>query len=683
MGKKPSLDEIFNAPTSAPAPAGKKPSLDDIFAGAATTPQAQPEYGGRFSGLGDFVGKTARAIDKFSGAASTRAAVGSLVDGGGVRQAASDAFHTYGTGDKEAPTGKEIATKAGLRDTINSSRFPFSPAGIVGFGLDVGLDPLNALGFAPKALSFGGRKLVKGAANVAAKGADTLSDAARSGAIAFSEKHLRPTPAFGAKLGKEGVKDAATIALDSGAIKAGAKAESTAAALRNLKEEIGAGLGDIIDASKAEIDPKLVADRLRKEVLAPLEATSATKSEAARIRNVIQDFEEKFLPANPKGREFGAPTTITRRMEYKRNPVQQGGGMVKTGEIRTPIVELQVVDTPIGQTPTTITRKSQFVPQKPKPPTTPFDKGMFDIETPQKIDFGVGEPVDVIGTQNAYKTPPTQPAGPAFKSENGLPFKEIIEKRIEGGPQMGKEMRIFHMGEDVKPVHSYVSPSQKASLEPVFVEKRLEGVANKTPLRLSQTEAEKQIWQGRAKYDLSSGSRQSPLNKAYKGIGNVFQTAGEAADQTPEFLAAKSAFGPATNAAKMAERTAGLTNGGLLSHLTDVGIGSGLMSAAAAHPLKTIGVVVGRLLTKGRLSSTAAVSLNEISKAIKVSPEIAKELGMSIAEIDDLLKSPGAERALKLVYGGGVHGGKAQALKQVAENDSPEIAAMKRRQKGK
>jgi len=123
------------------------------------------------------LGKVAEAgqfIDKYTGA-PTRAAIGSLqenmLDPGA---AASAAYKQFGEDPSLAPTGKDIAAKAGL------SREPMfdlpwvggiSPAGVAGFGVDVAADPLNVipLGAAAKLAGKTGGKAAKVAAKAIAK----------------------------------------------------------------------------------------------------------------------------------------------------------------------------------------------------------------------------------------------------------------------------------------------------------------------------------------------------------------------------------------------------------------------------------------------------------------------------------------------------------------------------------
>jgi hypothetical protein len=99
-------------------------------------------------GLGRGIVAVGRRVDSVTGA-PTRAAIGSLQDGGNPLAAFAGQF---GEDPELAPTGKEIAAKAGL-STQESISLPMvgldlkpirvSPAGVAGFGIDVAADPTN------------------------------------------------------------------------------------------------------------------------------------------------------------------------------------------------------------------------------------------------------------------------------------------------------------------------------------------------------------------------------------------------------------------------------------------------------------------------------------------------------------------------------------------------------------
>lgn len=97
------------------------------------------------------IGKISRAVDSVTGA-PVRAAVGKLQDGGGLGDAWDSARNQFAEDPNKAPSGKDIAAKAGLStdESINTGVMlnPFtretlklSPAGIAGAGVEAATDP--------------------------------------------------------------------------------------------------------------------------------------------------------------------------------------------------------------------------------------------------------------------------------------------------------------------------------------------------------------------------------------------------------------------------------------------------------------------------------------------------------------------------------------------------------------
>lgn len=186
------------------------------------------------------------AFDKYSGSASTRRAVGTLINTGNIGQAGSDFIDQFGQHPNVAPTGKELATDAGLStennqiprspmqiaDDARSFKRPgesidqsmervkktnevYSPAGMVGLAADVALDPSSLIPFIPFAKIAGktGSIALKGSAKAAnaaeafsglplTKIGDGLEVAGKSTAEA-----LRKTKSSIAKAFKPGVAD--------------------------------------------------------------------------------------------------------------------------------------------------------------------------------------------------------------------------------------------------------------------------------------------------------------------------------------------------------------------------------------------------------------------------------------------------------------------------------------------
>lgn len=119
-------------------------------------------------------GKASRAIDSYTGA-PTRAAVGAVMDSGDLAEAPGAFANQFGEDPDQAPTGKDLAARAGL-STKEDYRFPLvtdpfakgdgrfervSPAGVAGVAADMALDPTAYVGIG--AAKHGTKAAIKGA----------------------------------------------------------------------------------------------------------------------------------------------------------------------------------------------------------------------------------------------------------------------------------------------------------------------------------------------------------------------------------------------------------------------------------------------------------------------------------------------------------------------------------------
>lgn len=129
-------------------------------------------------------------VDKYTGAPA-RAALGALQDGKNPLGAAWDQF---GEDPSKAPSGKDIAAKAGLSTDqfktplkgLDGTSITVSPAGVAGLAIDVAADPTNLIpggALAKGAAKLGVKGAVKGA-ELGVKGAAALTDAATGTKIA-------------------------------------------------------------------------------------------------------------------------------------------------------------------------------------------------------------------------------------------------------------------------------------------------------------------------------------------------------------------------------------------------------------------------------------------------------------------------------------------------------------------
>lgn len=135
-----------------------------------------------------FLASAARAIDSYTGA-PVRKAIGTLQEGKGISSALSQGMSQFGENPDLAPSGKEIALKAGFKDEpLNKGRVSFgiakaglpmddaypmnqpSAADVVGLGVEMGADITNVLPVG---------KIVQGAGKIASGGAKAISNFAK------------------------------------------------------------------------------------------------------------------------------------------------------------------------------------------------------------------------------------------------------------------------------------------------------------------------------------------------------------------------------------------------------------------------------------------------------------------------------------------------------------------------
>lgn len=136
----------------------------------------------------------------------------------------------------------------------------------------------------------------------------------------------------------------------------------------------------------------------------------------------------------------------------------------------------------------------------------------------------------------------------------------------------------------------------------------------------AQVEAEKTAVQGNINYNTDPSVKVQGM----KGWASVLRQSGEDAISDPAFIPAKQSYGNLESAQGMAERTAGLVDGGtgLLGHIGDTAANTmGIGGAVAGHPA-SLAIPVARSLTKGRVASAGAVTLDSLGKALKSNPQI-------------------------------------------------------------
>lgn len=187
------------APPAKAAPAAAPQQFDpDAFLAETAPPQSIGQKGiDTLTSIGHGVSKAAgwlgSVTDRFTGAASSRAAIGELQKGNSPVRASRAFMEQFGKPAETAPTGKEIAAQAGF-STAESIRLPFknvvgesikaSPAGIAGLGVDILADPTNVVPGkgALKALGVGGEVVGQGI-RMGAKATDAVTGTRIAGGI--------------------------------------------------------------------------------------------------------------------------------------------------------------------------------------------------------------------------------------------------------------------------------------------------------------------------------------------------------------------------------------------------------------------------------------------------------------------------------------------------------------------
>ena len=366
-------------------------------------------------------------------------------------------------------------------------------------------------------------------------------------------KHLRPTPKTADQLGEQKLNEIADTVLKMGAIKFGAKAGKTAERLDLLRKKVGEQIGEILSSSEAKANPSEIIDRIQHDVIDPLKRTGLSDDLVSGLEKQLKGFSKQ----NASG--------------YK------AGGR-------------------IPGTPTTITRKSSFVPKEAQ---TNFEQGLNKIgeeEIPRRFSD--------VQTQNVMEP-------------HGL-FSAPKETLV-----------VTKAGTEKKPIMAYSTPesgapylTDKTSGLPIkkLTEKRIEGVP-KSEVGVGLLEEAKRTLQDRINY-LTDSNQKLEANKRFANI--LAKASEEAIDkESPElgkaFRIAKKDFGNLAAAEAMAGKTGALTNGGtgLAGTLYDVGFGQEALRQLMQGNVAGAGLIPAvRGLTKGRMSSSIAAPSFALAQAL-------------------------------------------------------------------
>lgn len=491
----------------------------------------------------------------------------------------------------EEPGFTMKAKKGGMLDP--------SMRGAVGGVVDMALDPLSYLGITELAKGGGAlAKIANGLRRVASP-VGTSEGALANAADKAAVRHLRPTPKVAQVLGPDKLQEIGRDAIDSGAIKFGQKADSTAARLGDLKDESGSLIGDIVNASDKTANPVEIAQKFQSEVIDPLKATSGNEQLISHLEGQKQSFLDKYSPGHDvAGRDPSLPTTITRSSKFVPKAVEEepvGGAIQK-----------------IGETPTTITRNSEFVmPQR----TPPNGSGPFEISYPAPLTaseeamiktlppeaqaevrealLSARRPKNPHGGFTGEETAPANPVAPVFSK------KKLTETRKGGDP-----------------INAFLTPEAEAAAKDPFtkevVERRIEQNPAPKGMTPAQVEAQKRVEQDKINYLSDPKIKQ----KAQMNWASILKKQTEGMIDDPAFKAAKKAYGNQAAAEMMAGRTAALTDGGtgLMGHMTDLAVEMPALQALIHGNPTGAGLAAARGVTKGRIGSSAAITLDKLSK---------------------------------------------------------------------
>ena len=376
------------------------------------------------------------------------------------------------------------------------------------------------------------------------------------GKIANSQilKHIRPTPSVARVTGKEKLDQIAEELKNRGLVKLGANADDTLSRVQGELEQLGKIKGGIVSESKTKLNPVQVAKRFDDEVISPLRGNSELLDEVKLLERKRDDFLRTYAPGYSQGgRAPGSPTVITRKSVFKENDpmiAEKFTGLEQSA--------------PIGNIKQIGTKQGKLI-------------GFEKTEVPNRT----------------YRT-------------DFLPNGDKVERTIVGNPSS-----VTNPVFEENPVNAYLMGKGKTpqKLAKEIVEKRMEGVPTyeMTPTQIESLKTA-------AQNDINYLSNTGNTIGAKKAAANFYKRIGEEAIPDPNFVPVKKSLENLYAAEGMLDRTASLTNGGLVHSLGDMGVSGlalkGLMEGNAAG----VPLVAARGLTKGRVASSLGVTANALDK---------------------------------------------------------------------
>jgi hypothetical protein len=262
----------------------------------------------------------AETVDSYTGA-PVRAGIGAAQDGKGVGGALSAAASQFGEDPNLAPTGKQIARRAGVSDTALSEKVPSlysdtgeewtklkrggfldpTASGAAGLGIDIAADITNVVpvGAIVKGAAKGGAKLASRAVNTASdaisatgRGAGKVGKRVIQGALGVPEESITRYLARHAqlkdKVGAREMMEELAGRLDEGLKPARAKLEAAEEAVSRAK------LSRTEDLAELQIKRQEAADLLRRA------EDEALGEAASRVSSRVQQLDESTKAGSSK-----------------------------------------------------------------------------------------------------------------------------------------------------------------------------------------------------------------------------------------------------------------------------------------------------------------------------------------------------------------------------------------------
>lgn len=299
----------------------RSPGFDPkAYAVGSDDPEREPSFGeSLLEGLID----VAQTVDSYTGA-PVRAGIGALQDDKGVGGALSAAASQFGQDPSSAPTGRQIARRAGVSDTALSDVLPslysdtgeglplkrggfFDPtaSGAVGLGIEIGADLTNVIpvGAVAKGVAKGGAKAASGVVNLAS---DAVAGAGRvagkvgkraiQGALGVPEesitRYLARHPQLKDKVGAREMMEELAGRLDEGLKPARAKLQAAEEAVDRAKSARSEDMAELL------VKRQEAAEALRR-------AEDAALGEAAsRVSSRVQQLDESVSAGSSRAFEI-------------------------------------------------------------------------------------------------------------------------------------------------------------------------------------------------------------------------------------------------------------------------------------------------------------------------------------------------------------------------------------------